>query len=61
MGNDVSSLEPNHLVVAHQRSMAVVTLACLQNALKLGMVIRVPPPRGAMLLMKVIKSLHLWQ
>ena len=61
MGNDVSSLEANHLVVAHQRGMAVVALASLQDALKLGVVIRVPTPCGAMLLMEVIKSLYLRQ
>lgn len=61
MGNDVSSLEANHLVIAHQRGMAVVALAGLQDALKLRVVIGVPTPFGAMQLMEVIKSLYLRQ
>ena len=62
MGNDVSPLETNHLVIAaHQRGMTVVPLAGFQNALKLGMVIRVPPPCGPMLLMEVFKGLYLRQ
>ena len=61
MGNDVSSLESNHLVIAHQRGVTVVTLAGLQDALKLRVVIGVPPSCGAMQLMEVIKRLYLWQ
>ena len=61
MGNDVSSLEANHLVVAHQRGVTIVALAGLQDALKLGVVIRVPPPCGPMLLMEIIKGLYLRQ
>ena len=61
MCNDVSPLETNHLVTAHQRGMTVVPLAGFQNALKLGVVIRVPPPRGPMLLMEVFEGLYLRQ
>ncbi len=61
MGYDVSPLETDHLVIAHQRGMTVVPLAGFQNALKLRVVIRVPPPCGPMLLMEVFKGLYLRQ
>ena len=61
MRNDVSSFEANHLIIAHEGGMAVIAPACLQDALKLSMVIRVPASCGAMLLMKVIKRLNFWQ
>jgi hypothetical protein len=61
MGNDVSPLESNHLVIAHQRGMTVVPLAGFQNPLELRVVIRAPPPCGPMLLMEVFKGLYLRQ
>lgn len=61
VGNDVSSLEANHVVVAHQRGMTVVPLTGFQDALKLRVVIGMPAPCGAMLLMEVVKSLYLRQ
>ncbi len=61
MGYDVSPLEPNHLVIANQRDMTVVPLAGFQDALKLRVVIGVPPPCGPMLLMEFFKGLYLRQ
>ena len=61
MGNDVSPLETNHLIVAHQRGMTIVPLAGFQNALKLRVVVGVPPACGPMLLMEVFKGLYLRQ
>jgi len=61
MGNDVSPLETNHLVIAHQRGMTVVPLAGFQNALKLRVVVGVPPPCGPMLLMEIFKGFYLRQ
>ena len=65
MGYDVSPLETDHLVIAHQRGMTVVPLAGFQNALKLRVVIRVPPPCGPMLCTRncswsVTSSWHLY-
>jgi hypothetical protein len=61
MGYDVSPLETDHLIVAHQRGMTVVPLAGFQNALKLRVVVGVPPPCGPMLLMEIFKGFYLRQ
>ena len=61
MCDDVSPLEANHFIVAHEGGMAVVTPAGLQNPLKLCIIGWVPAPSGAMLGMKVVKCLHFWQ
>ncbi len=58
MSNYVSPLEANHLVVAHQRGMAVVSFASFEDTLKLRVVIWVPTPCGPMLLMEVLKGLY---
>lgn len=61
MRNDVCPFEAHHLVIAHDGGMADITLADLQDALKLQVVVRVPTPCGAVLLMIVIKCLNLRQ